>query len=220
VRTARAISALPAIFAGATAVLAGCRTEQTIVTPDPHLERMLDQPKTRAYESAPLLPGDTAMQVPPDGVMPFAPEGASGPAALSVASTATTTGVQPGPGGTFVDHIPLPVDRKLLETGRARFEVFCAACHGVAGDGVSAVAEQMSLRKPPDLNHDARRYPDGRIFQIVRTGWGLMPSYSVQLSVEETWGVVAYVRALELARDANVRDLPPDVRAELAKEAP
>jgi len=47
-----------------------------------------------------------------------------------------------------------------------------------------------------------------------------MPSYRVQLSIEDTWGVVAYVRALQLARGARVTDLPADVRAELAKEAP
>jgi mono/diheme cytochrome c family protein len=219
------LAVAPAIAAGAcaAALLAGCRTDQTIVTPDPHLERMLDQPKTRAYDPAPLLPGDTAMQTPPDGVMPFAPESSATAASVSLGSltsTAAMTGIQGGPGGTFVDRIPIPVDRALLATGRARFDVFCAACHGMAGDGVSAVAEQMSLRKPADLNHDARNFPDGRIFQIVRGGWGLMPSYDVQLTVEETWAVVAYVRALQLARRANVRDLPPDVRAELTKEAP
>jgi hypothetical protein len=46
-----------------------------------------------------------------------------------------------------------------------------------------------------------------------------MPSYAVQLSVEDSWGVVAYVRALQLARGARMAELPPDVRAELVKEA-
>jgi hypothetical protein len=47
-----------------------------------------------------------------------------------------------------------------------------------------------------------------------------MPSYRVQLGVNETWGVVAYVEALQLAGGARVADLPPDVRAELVKAAP
>ena len=65
-----------------------------------------------------------------------------------------------------------------------------------------------------------RSYPAGRLFQTIRKGYGLMPSYRVELTVRDTWGVVAYVRALQLARGARVADLPADVRAELAKEAP
>jgi hypothetical protein len=47
-----------------------------------------------------------------------------------------------------------------------------------------------------------------------------MPSYAVQLTIDETWAVVAYLRALRLARHAVVADLPPDLRADLTKEAP
>ena len=48
---------------------------------------------------------------------------------------------------------------------------------------------------------------------------GLMPSYAAQLSVQERWGVVAYVEALQLSRNARVAALPEDVRAELEREA-
>ena len=47
-----------------------------------------------------------------------------------------------------------------------------------------------------------------------------MPSYAVQLGVNDAWAVVAYVRALQLARHARVADLPPELRDELAREAP
>ncbi len=36
--------------------VAACRTEQTIVTPDPHLERMLSQEKVIAYGESPRSP--------------------------------------------------------------------------------------------------------------------------------------------------------------------
>jgi hypothetical protein len=42
----------------------------------------------------------------------------------------------------------------------------------------------------------------------------------VALSVEDTWGVVAYVQALQLARGARVATLPPQLKAQLAREAP
>ena len=191
------------------ALLVACRTEQTVVTPDPHLERMLDQEKRLPYQDDPALPGGMVMQRPPFGTLPTdAPLGDP----LVVEGVANDR---------WAERIPVPVDRAMLDRGRGHFDTFCAACHGELGDGNSVVARKMALRKPQDLlEASVRAYPPGRLFQTVRQGYGLMPSYRVQLSIEDTWGVVAYVRALQLARGARVTDLPADVRAELAKEAP
>jgi mono/diheme cytochrome c family protein len=198
-----------ALILAAPLVLGACRTEQTIVTPDPHLNRMLVQEKRTAYTDDPILPKGMTMQQPPDGTLPTN---------AIVGQPGLTTGVA---NGRWVERIPLRVDRPLLEDGRRRFDTFCAACHGVLGDGTSLVADKMALRKPPSL-HEARiaGYPPGRVFQTIREGYGLMPSYAVQISVRDAWGVVAYVQALQLARGARVARLPPDVRADLAKEAP
>jgi mono/diheme cytochrome c family protein len=182
----------------------GCRTEQTLVKPDPHLERMLDQPKAMPYAAEPLLPHASAMQLPPEGTMTTSAD----------LTSVVTTGQS---GGDFVEHIPVPVDRALLETGRARFDVFCAACHGVLGDGDTPVARHMALRKPPNLHlPPASTDPPGEQFHTVRNGYGLMPSYATQLSVRDSWAVVAYLGALRLARRAPVAELPPDLRASLA----
>ena len=190
-------------------VAAGCRTEQTIVTPDPHLERMVDQPKAMAYGTAPLLPHGMTMQRPPDGTLSF--ESSPGP---NVVSTGATD-------GGFAAHVPIIVDRALLETARTRFEVLCAACHGVLGDGTSVVAEQMSLRKPPSLLvPPASTDLVGEVFDTIVHGYGMMPSYRAQLSDAEAWGIVVYLQALRLAQRARVGDLPPDVRERLAEEAP
>jgi mono/diheme cytochrome c family protein len=186
-----------------------CRTEQTIVTPDPHLNRMVEQEKRLPYEEDPALPRGMAMQQPPDGTLAVD---------AIVGQPLLATGVADG---RWAERIPLRVDRALLDDGRARFDVFCATCHGVLGDGDSLVAQKMTLRPPPSL-HEARirAYPPGRVFQTIREGYGLMPSYSVQISVRDGWAIVAYVRALQLARGARVAALPPDVRAQLAREAP
>ncbi|HEX3343454.1 MAG TPA: cytochrome c, partial [Polyangiaceae bacterium] len=167
------------------------------------------QEKRLPYQADPALPGGAVMQRPPEGTLPTdAPLGEP----LFLAGVA---------GDRWADRIPMPVDRGVLEAGRRHFDTFCAACHGVLGDGDSVVARRMALRKPRDLvADDVRAYPPGRIFQAVRQGYGLMPSYRVQLGVEDTWGVVAYVRALQLARGARVAEIPDDVKAALAKEAP
>jgi len=182
-------------------VLPGCRTRDTLVNPDPHLERMLDQPKVVPY-------GQPMMQ-PPEGTLP---------ATASLDDPAVRTGIADG---WWVDRIPVSVDRAMIEHGRRDFDHYCAACHGVLGDGQSVVADKMTLRRPKSLiDDDARLYPPGRVFQGIRQGYGLMPSYSVQLSERDTWGVVAYVRALQIASGISVHRLPPALRERLAKEAP
>jgi mono/diheme cytochrome c family protein len=181
--------------------LFSCRTRDTFVNPDPHLERMLYQPKVVPY-------GQPMMQ-PPDGTLP---------ASASLDDPAVRTGVA---NGYWVERIPVPVDRPMIEHGRRDFDHYCATCHGVLGDGQSVVADKMTLRRPRNLTDpETRDYPPGRIFQTVREGYGLMPSYSVQLSEKDTWGVVAYVRALQMARGTFVYRLPPALRDKLAKEAP
>jgi mono/diheme cytochrome c family protein len=201
----RRLGVLAALFIPSIA----CRTEQTLVTPDPHLNRMVDQAKRTAYQEDPLLPRGMVMQPPPDGTLPI--DAIAGQPLLA-------TGVADG---RWAERIPLRVDRALLDDGRARFDVFCATCHGVLGDGNSLVAEKMTMRPPPSL-HEARirAFPPGRVFQTIREGYGLMPSYAVPISVRDAWALVAYVRALQLARGARVAALPPDVRAQLAREAP
>jgi mono/diheme cytochrome c family protein len=197
------------VLVGAAPALCACRTDQTIVPPDPHLERMLDQQKSLPYADEPALPGGMEMQKPPDGTLPVdAPLG--DPLVLDGWAK-----------DRWADRIPVPVDRAAIEEGRRHFGTFCAPCHGELGDGHSAVAVHMSLRPPQDLLSDTvRAYPPGRVYRTVREGYGLMPSYRVQLGVRETWSVVAYVEALQLAGGARVAELPPDVQDELAKEVP
>jgi mono/diheme cytochrome c family protein len=193
---------------------AACRTEETLIAPDPHLQRMVRQEKVLPYAEEPLLPRNMSMQAPPEGTMPADVD----PTGLLLQGPyEPLDGVA---GGRYVPRIPIRVDRPLVDDGRRHFDTLCAPCHGTLGDGVSAVAEKMALRKPPSLLVEPiRDYPPGRVYEAIRSGYGLMPSYAIALSARDAWGVVAYVRALELARRAPVARLPADVRAALSKEA-
>jgi mono/diheme cytochrome c family protein len=122
-----------------------------------------------------------------------------------------------GPDGRVLTRVPLKIDRALLERGRSRFEIHCAVCHGYLGDGVSLVARNMSLRPPPSLLTRAQQ-PDGWYFQVMSEGFGVMPSYASQLSVEDRWAVVAYLRALQLSQSRRVDQLAPAERAQLQQE--
>jgi mono/diheme cytochrome c family protein len=121
--------------------------------------------------------------------------------------------------GVTVTNFPLPLTANLLAKGRKEYDIHCAICHGLAGDGKSLVASQMSLKAPPSL-HEKRNVTSGHIFQVIGEGWGLMGGYSNELSVEERWAVVAYVRALQRSQHAQLSDAPPEVRKELAAAGP
>jgi mono/diheme cytochrome c family protein len=165
------------------------------------------QPKFRPFSANPLFEDGRAMRQPPEGTVPrerqtLRPE--------------ITTGKDRN--GQVVTAIPLPVTRELMLQGRGKFEVYCAVCHGLAGDGVSLVASQMSLRPPPNL-HKLRNPGPGHVFQVISEGFGLMPSYAAELTAQERWAVVAYLKALQRSQAASLADAPPDIQQKLRAEA-
>ena len=188
-----------------TLALAGCDDREAIRHMHPSLERMLTQPRSDPYGASTFFADGRAMrEPPPDTVARGAERVESGRA-----------------DGRYLDAVPLPLTRALLETGRRRFETYCAACHGVAGDGRSVVAEKMERRRPESLHSErVRALPAGRVFEITGDGYGFMPGYADALSPDERWAIVAYLDALRLSRAAPVASLPPPVQAELRREAP
>lgn len=181
--------------------LAGCVQSESI---DP----MMVQPKYKAYARNDFFLDGRAMRTPPANTIPRE---------RTVGRPELTTGADKK--GNRVTAIPVPVTRKLLETGRGKFNIHCAICHGLAGDGNSLVATQMSLRPPPSL-HERASQPVGHTFEVITAGYGLMPGYAAELSIEERWAVVAYLRALQRSQDARLADAPPDARERLQKESP
>lgn len=176
-----------------------------VLTACPRLDPMQRQAKYKAYEPSSYYPDGLSMRDPPEGTVPYH--------GLLAPTVETGRGADGKPLATS----PVPFDEALLTRGREKFDVFCAACHGVLGDGQSQVALNMSLRRPPSL-HLYRDRPDGYIFQVISEGFGLMPSYAYSLSVHDRWAVVAYVRALQLSQHAALDELPPEIRDRLEKE--
>ncbi|MDI3287978.1 cytochrome c [Polyangium sp. 15x6] len=197
------IVALPLVLA-ACPLLASCENSG----PERDFERMVNQAHFEYYEEAPFFEDRRVMRDPPEGTVPR--ERFVGPPEV-------TNGMVDG---AFVEAIPVPLSRPMLDDGRKRYEIFCAPCHGVGGDGVSVVAHNMELRKPPSLvAAPVLDYPAGRVYQAIAQGYGLMPTYGQELGVEERWSVVAYVRALQLRTNGVAVDtLPEPVRARMQKE--
>lgn len=96
---------------------------------------------------------------------------------------------------------PLEVTPEAIEDvvarGRDRFEIYCTPCHGSAGDGHGKLYERTGVASA-DLHEDRiREMPDGRIFDVITNGQGLMQGYRFPVTARDRWAIVSYVRELQ-----------------------
>jgi mono/diheme cytochrome c family protein len=114
---------------------------------------------------------------------------------------------------------PLPVDEKLLHRGEDRYKVFCTPCHGLQGDG-QGMAAMRGMKHPTSYHIDRlRQAPNGYFYDVISNGFGSMYSYSERISPRDRWAIIAYVRALQLSRNAKASELPEDLRQKLMNGA-
>jgi len=118
-------------------------------------------------------------------------------------------------GDNFGEGFPIDVTNEAMARGEERYNIYCAVCHGAAGDGDS-MTKKYGMLTVANLN-DQRLvdYTDGQLYDVVKNGKGLMLGYADRLSVEDRWNVVLYVRALQRAANGSVEDLTPAKREEL-----
>jgi hypothetical protein len=110
---------------------------------------------------------------------------------------------------------PLPLTRELLQRGQERYAIFCTPCHGLQGDGQGMVA-MRGMKHPPSYHQERlRAEPNGYYFDVVTNGFGAMYGYSSQIPPRDRWAIIAYVRALQLSRNAPVGELPAELREKL-----
>ena len=85
----------------------------------------------------------------------------------------------------------------LVDKGKASFNVNCAACHGVSGEGNGPVAFAVHPR-PRNLRKDRLVQGDSveQLFATITRGLpsGTMASYE-QLPADERWALAYYVRS-------------------------
>jgi len=207
--------------------LAGCRGDRSEKPPRQFFPDMDDSPKWKNQGETEFYADGRQMRKPPEhvvafGAVSFDPESFAGEAWAEhwsserkrqlAADDAYYRGV--GPDGAFLPEIPESVDvtPALLERGRDRFDIYCAACHGIYGDGQGLVGVRWAvpvanLHDPkytdPELDPEADQWRDGYIFHTILNGVGdtpdqlRMPAYGYALDERDAWAVVAYVRALQ-----------------------
>jgi mono/diheme cytochrome c family protein len=201
---------------------------------DPHIHIFPDmdfQPKYRSDVAMDLFPDGRANrgevrgsvargELNQDDLFFRGLQGAGGDGAAAKWLTAFPT--------AYPDGQPFAVDQALLERGRGRYDIFCAACHGYDGRGNGMVPERVkqggglwqarNLVEAPSADGKGGavvQMPNGQLFNTISNGYNTMMGYAAQIPHADRWAIVAYVRALQRAQNAALDDVPADQRGSL-----
>lgn len=165
-----------------------------------------------SLDLSPSAPKVTAQAAPVSATTPGAAAGATAPAAI-----------------TGEDGFPFKLsenaeERKtqlkaILDRGESRFNISCLPCHGKLGDGNGMIV-QRGFRRPPSY-HEPRlkAAPSSYYYDVMTNGFGAMSSYSDQLTPEDRWKIVAYIRALQLSQRANTAELGEEDKKKITEAA-
>jgi mono/diheme cytochrome c family protein len=101
-----------------------------------------------------------------------------------------------------------PVTAELLARGQERFAIFCAPCHGFAGDGDGIIVAH-GFPAPPSYHVDRLvAAPAQHFYNVMTNGYGVMFSYADRVGPHDRWAIAAYIRALQLSRRATAAEVP------------
>jgi mono/diheme cytochrome c family protein len=116
----------------------------------------------------------------------------------------------------FVENNPLPITAEFLKRGQQRFQINCSPCHGQTAEGKGITQKIGAMAVVANL-HDKRmvEMADGELFYVITNGRNLMGAYGPNVTVEDRWAIIAYLRALQLARLGTIDDVPQQERDKL-----
>ncbi len=192
------------------------------------LQDMGNQPRFKAQQVNPFFVDDRAMRPGPEtpGLATFgtvAREDVVAPSHLTRGGR-----IVPDPNGglrmEWFDSFPPEMSDLTLEDvqrGRRQFETYCALCHGYNGRGQGIIYQralklQAGWVQPTDLHSQTvRERPDGHIFNSISNGIRTMSAYGDQITPEDRWRIVAYVRSLQRSSSGVLADVPTELQSKI-----
>jgi mono/diheme cytochrome c family protein len=164
---------------------------------------MHDQPKYSAFEQSSFFPDNSSARPPLAGTV------ARGDLRDDVVLHTGKEGDAPA------TAFPFPIDERVMARGQERFNIYCAPCHGLTGDGDGMIVRRGFSRPPSLIDPRLREMPPGHFFEVITNGFGAMPDHAAQIKPADRWAIAAYIRALQLAGSATLDDVPPAERSRL-----
>jgi copper transport protein len=124
-------------------------------------------------------------------------------AALLLAVVAVAGGLSPFSASSAARNNPVAATDESIERGRQIYGPNCASCHGFSGRGDGPAGLRLRPRPADFRIHMAAGHTDAQLFDWITNGvrGTAMPAFGGQLSEEQIWDVVNYIRTFaQLAR--------------------
>ncbi|HXO44576.1 MAG TPA: cytochrome c [Candidatus Cybelea sp.] len=119
--------------------------------------------------------------------------------------------------GVVVNKFPFPITKADLDRGRERYNVYCTPCHDYSGTGRGMIV-QRGFPQPPSYHiQRLRDAPAGHFYEVITNGFGAMYSYAARVEPADRWRIAAYIRVLQLSRNATIQDVPESARQNLSQ---
>ena len=90
---------------------------------------------------------------------------------------------------------PITYSEDIEKEGKELYGMFCIHCHGKTGQGDGTLVEREKFPPLPVKFAPGLAIPEGKMFHTITYGKGLMGSHSSQLTQEERWKIIHYIRA-------------------------
>jgi mono/diheme cytochrome c family protein len=111
----------------------------------------------------------------------------------------------------------IEIDEQLVRRGQARYNIYCAPCHGYDGQGKGAVPQRVAAggaawdaRNLVSAGGVAITMPNGQLFNTISNGYNTMMGYAQQIPHADRWAIVLYVRALQRSQNATLAEVSPN----------
>jgi mono/diheme cytochrome c family protein len=102
---------------------------------------------------------------------------------------------------------PLPRTEQVLQQGRQTYRNYCSVCHGILGNGAPTLTAAYGAKPANLVSRAMIDLPDGKMHHVIMAGKNAMPPYAADLSDDERWAAVHYVRVLQRALNAKDEDI-------------
>lgn len=100
---------------------------------------------------------------------------------------------------------PPPVSLALLQEGRQRYDIYCAACHGLTGAGNGIIVARGFPRPLPFDDPSLMQASARDLVEVIGQGYRRMYAFADRVEPHDRWAIAAYIRALQLAHSGKPR---------------
>jgi len=102
------------------------------------------------------------------------------------------------------------IPKDVLDRGQKEYLTYCSVCHGPAGEGGGTISAMNGGPYAGIPNYFADIYmemPEGKMFHSVHYGKADMGSYASQLSKDDRWKVISYIKSMQQTKAIDTKGM-------------